>query len=47
LEDFKIPNKIQLREYSRGGGIDGFMHENDRALGGERQLEQRWLERQR
>ena len=45
-EDFKIPNKIQLREHSRSGGVDGFIHENDRALGSERQLEQRWLERQ-
>lgn len=28
LEDFHVPNKIQSREYSRDGGVDGFLYEN-------------------
>ncbi len=42
-----MPNKIQPREYSRDGGIDGFSHET--TLGCERELErqQRRLELER
>ena len=29
LEDFDVPNKIQPRENSKGGGVDGFLLENE------------------
>ncbi|GBE16506.1 hypothetical protein BMS3Abin15_00327 [bacterium BMS3Abin15] len=29
LADFEVPNKIQSGEYSKDGGADGFLHEND------------------
>jgi len=43
LEDFEVSHKIQPGEYSMGGGMDGAMHES--ALGRERQLERRRMER--
>lgn len=44
LVGFEAPNKIQPREYSRGGGKDGIRHIN---LGREREPRQRRLEPQR
>ncbi len=32
LADFEVPNKIQSREYSTDGGVDGFLHENESVL---------------
>jgi hypothetical protein len=32
LVDFDVPNKIQSKEYSMGGGADGFLHENTGVL---------------
>src|SRR3989344_1743997 len=43
LEDFEVPNQIQPGENSMGGAMDGATHE--RALGRERELERRRLER--
>lgn len=39
---YNIPNKIQPREHSKGGGVDGFLYE--RTLRCQCELEWQWLE---